>query len=121
MWDDPCYPLLLNCVVTVLLDMNILFHCQDLKPHIFAVAEQTYRNVQKQMDPVNQSIIVSGESGAGKVRKWFFMTLLSRFEFCQWFVVQNSAVNEQRGIKNPSDRARSQSAQHGSLEMCVKH
>ncbi|NXR56571.1 MYO19 protein, partial [Hippolais icterina] len=39
---------------------------QDLKPHIFAVAEQTYRNVQKQMDPVNQSIIVSGESGAGK-------------------------------------------------------
>ncbi|NXQ59444.1 MYO19 protein, partial [Anthoscopus minutus] len=39
---------------------------QDLKPHIFAVAEKTYRNVQKQMDPVNQSIIVSGESGAGK-------------------------------------------------------
>ncbi|NXA70962.1 MYO19 protein, partial [Mohoua ochrocephala] len=39
---------------------------QDLKPHIFAVAEQTYRNVQKQMDPLNQSIIVSGESGAGK-------------------------------------------------------
>ncbi|NWR67461.1 MYO19 protein, partial [Bucorvus abyssinicus] len=39
---------------------------QDLKPHIFAVAEQTYRNVQSQIDPINQSIIVSGESGAGK-------------------------------------------------------
>ncbi|NXA50871.1 MYO19 protein, partial [Nothocercus julius] len=39
---------------------------QDLKPHIFAVAEETYRNVQSQLDPVNQSIIVSGESGAGK-------------------------------------------------------
>ncbi|NWX88926.1 MYO19 protein, partial [Nothoprocta pentlandii] len=39
---------------------------QDLKPHIFVVAEQTYRNVQSQLDPVNQSIIVSGESGAGK-------------------------------------------------------
>ncbi|NXA35365.1 MYO19 protein, partial [Eudromia elegans] len=39
---------------------------QDIKPHIFAVAEQTYRNVQSQLDPINQSIIVSGESGAGK-------------------------------------------------------
>lgn len=86
--------------------MNILFHCQDLKPHIFAVAEQTYRNVQKQMDPVNQSIIVSGESGAGKVRKCFSLTLLSSFELCQWFVVQSSAVNEQRWIKNSSDTAR---------------
>lgn len=52
--------------------MNILFYCQDLKPHIFAVAEQTYRNVQSQIDPINQSIIVSGESGAGKVRRYFF-------------------------------------------------
>lgn len=121
MWDDPCYPLLLNCVVIVLLNVNILFHWQDLKPHIFAVAEQTYRNVQKQMDPVNQSIIVSGESGAGKVRKCYSISLLSSFELCQWFVVQSSAVNEQNWIKNPSDTARSQSAQHTSLEMCVKH
>jgi len=51
--------------------MYILFYCQDLKPHIFAVAEQTYRNVQSQIGPVNQSIIVSGESGAGKVRRFF--------------------------------------------------
>ncbi|XP_023558924.1 unconventional myosin-XIX [Octodon degus] len=39
---------------------------QKLKPHIFTVAEQTYRNVKSLMDPVNQSIVVSGESGAGK-------------------------------------------------------
>lgn len=71
--------MLLNCVVTALLNVNILLHCQDLKPHIFAVAEQTYRNVQKQMDPVNQSIIVSGESGAGKVRKWFFYNIALKF------------------------------------------
>ncbi|KAM4702387.1 unconventional myosin-XIX isoform 2-T2 [Discoglossus pictus] len=41
-------------------------HPQEDKPHIFTVAEQAYRNVQSQIDPVNQSIIVSGESGAGK-------------------------------------------------------
>ncbi|KAJ6657880.1 hypothetical protein lerEdw1_001800 [Lerista edwardsae] len=41
-------------------------HLQELKPHVFAVAEETYRNVEGQIPPVNQSIIVSGESGAGK-------------------------------------------------------
>ncbi|KAM4797181.1 unconventional myosin-XIX [Rhinophrynus dorsalis] len=41
-------------------------HPQEYKPHIFTVAEQAYRNVQSQIEPVNQSIIVSGESGAGK-------------------------------------------------------
>lgn len=40
---------------------------QKLKPHIFTVGEQTYRNVKSLMEPVNQSIVVSGESGAGKV------------------------------------------------------
>lgn len=58
------------------LNTNILFYCQDLKPHIFAVAEQTYRNVQSQIDPINQSIIVSGESGAGKVRRFFYDMVL---------------------------------------------
>uniref|UniRef100_A0A663MAL2 Unconventional myosin-XIX n=1 Tax=Athene cunicularia TaxID=194338 RepID=A0A663MAL2_ATHCN len=47
-------------------EYHVALRPQDLKPHIFAVAEQTYRNVQSQLDPVNQSIIVSGESGAGK-------------------------------------------------------
>lgn len=40
---------------------------QKLKPHIFMVGEQTYRNVKSLIEPVNQSIVVSGESGAGKV------------------------------------------------------
>ncbi|NXS55835.1 MYO19 protein, partial [Brachypteracias leptosomus] len=47
-------------------EYHVALRPQDLKPHIFAVAEQTYRNVQSQIDPINQSIIVSGESGAGK-------------------------------------------------------
>lgn len=40
---------------------------QDFKPHIFIVAEEAYRNVQGQVEPVDQSLVVSGESGAGKV------------------------------------------------------
>lgn len=39
----------------------------DTETHIFTVGEQTYRNVKSLMEPVNQSIVVSGESGAGKV------------------------------------------------------
>ncbi|XP_076024669.1 unconventional myosin-XIX [Genypterus blacodes] len=39
---------------------------QEFKPHIFIVAEEAYRSVQGQLEPVNQSLVVSGESGAGK-------------------------------------------------------
>ncbi|XP_027900326.1 unconventional myosin-Va-like isoform X1 [Xiphophorus couchianus] len=36
----------------------------DMDPHIFAVAEEAYKQMAR--DQINQSIIVSGESGAGK-------------------------------------------------------
>lgn len=37
---------------------------RDLDPHIFAVAEEAYTKLERESR--NQSIIVSGESGAGK-------------------------------------------------------
>uniref|UniRef100_UPI00398E3BF7 unconventional myosin-XIX isoform X2 n=1 Tax=Pristiophorus japonicus TaxID=55135 RepID=UPI00398E3BF7 len=50
---------------------------QELKPHIFTVAEQAFRNVQSHNEPVNQSLIVSGESGAGKT--WTSRCLMNYF------------------------------------------
>ncbi|XP_032902060.1 unconventional myosin-XIX isoform X1 [Amblyraja radiata] len=50
---------------------------QELKPHIFTVAEQAFRNVQSHIEPINQSLIVSGESGAGKT--WTSRCLMNYF------------------------------------------
>ncbi|XP_041053154.1 unconventional myosin-XIX isoform X1 [Carcharodon carcharias] len=50
---------------------------QELKPHIFTVAEEAFRNVQSLIEPVNQSLIVSGESGAGKT--WTSRCLMNYF------------------------------------------
>ncbi|KAM4047997.1 unconventional myosin-XIX isoform 2-T2 [Anomaloglossus baeobatrachus] len=52
--------------VGIMKEYHTASHPQNGKPHIFTVAEQAYRNVQNRINPINQSIIVTGESGAGK-------------------------------------------------------
>ncbi|XP_046695571.1 unconventional myosin-XIX isoform X2 [Silurus meridionalis] len=61
---------------------------QDFKPHIYIVAEEAYRNVQGQVEPVDQSLVVSGESGAGKT--WtsrclmkYYATVAASSQKCQ--------------------------------------
>ncbi|XP_072291958.1 unconventional myosin-Vc [Eucyclogobius newberryi] len=56
----------------------------DMDPHIFAVAEEAYKQMAR--NHKNQSIIVSGESGAGK-------TVSARFAMRYFAVVSKSGSN----------------------------
>jgi len=46
------------------MDAYVGHHLGKLSPHVFAIAEEAFRNMS--LDGTNQSILVSGESGAGK-------------------------------------------------------
>ncbi|XP_068934233.1 unconventional myosin-XIX isoform X2 [Petaurus breviceps papuanus] len=69
-------------------DYHMAPQLQKLKPHIFTVGEQTYRNVRSLLEPVDQSIIVSGESGAGK-------TWTSRCLMKFYATVANSSASQE--------------------------
>ena len=40
---------------------------KELPPHIFAVGQKAFCEIKRDLETRNQSIVVSGESGAGKV------------------------------------------------------
>ncbi|XP_033954480.1 unconventional myosin-XIX isoform X1 [Pseudochaenichthys georgianus] len=80
------------------LDVMKEYHCapqpQEFKPHIFIVAEEAYRNVQNQLEPVNQSLVVSGESGAGKT--WTSRCLM---KYYATVAAASSVVNSQDTVE----------------------
>ncbi|XP_040280060.1 unconventional myosin-XIX isoform X2 [Bufo bufo] len=63
---NPFHPVDKLYSLEMMKECHAAIHLQNCKPHIFTVAEQAYRNIQTQINHINQSIIVTGESGAGK-------------------------------------------------------
>lgn len=80
------------------LDVMKEYHCspqpQESKPHIFIVAEEAYRNVKGHLEPVNQSLVVSGESGAGKT--WTSRCLM---KYYATVAASSSAVKKQNTVE----------------------
>jgi len=62
----------------------------DLDPHIYAVAEEAFAKMER--DDANQSIIVSGESGAGK-------TVSAKFAMRYFATVGGTSQTETQVIK----------------------
>ena len=76
---------------------------KELPPHIFAVGQKAFCEIKRDLETRNQSIVVSGESGAGKVSigireggKVQFVSFILSFIYCQieWEVKEPTLLFE---------------------------
>ena len=52
-----------------------------MEPHIFGVAAEVHNALKMDVNSIDQSVIISGESGAGKVSLMFLRCLSVRDDF----------------------------------------
>lgn len=46
----------------------------ELEPHVFAIAAEAYKRLMDER--LNQAVIISGESGAGRIRHHLFVVIM---------------------------------------------
>ncbi|KAM6301564.1 LOW QUALITY PROTEIN: unconventional myosin-Va-like [Podargus strigoides] len=84
----------------------------DMDPHIFAVAEEAYKQMAR--NNKNQSIIVSGESGAGKTVSARYSSIVSHSKSSS-----NAHVEDKVLASNPITKAEEERNYHIFYQLCA--
>ncbi|KAK6190824.1 hypothetical protein SNE40_002603 [Patella caerulea] len=84
-------------------------HDQKLPPHIYEIAQEAYSSLVRELGQINQSIIVSGESGAGK-------TVSAKHLLRYLTKVSNQRVNEDEDQTGKEEKKRGDVIQNKILD-----